>query len=334
MPPPPMLLLPRLGLVAGGAKPTNTFNYSLGLDLGRRRHSSSPPSIISSSRRLSCNAEQPNGAGTRSRRWWSDEAQFDEDYDDEFDDDYDEEASFGSAREMFDEPWFTKALRAYGYVLPLILVSMLVATGPQAFLMAMAIPLAQSAVSFSIRAFSSTFGRRDQEVYGDDYYSDYRSGGWEEPEQEEYSSTKYTDSRSRSRSQQRQQQPWAKDGKSEDSEPKGEPDDTDSATGSGRSAGFGGWDELDSGDDYYYRSSSGGSRRSAGPSPAADTTTATNAATGGASRSVRRRRRPQPETTTRRGRSRAAARYRQSPLLMRLLVAVFPFLGSWFRIML
>jgi hypothetical protein len=49
---------------------------------------------------------------------------------------------------------------------------------------------------------------------------------------------------------------------------------------------------------------------------------------------VKRRRRPQQETATRGRRSRAAARYSQSPLFMRLLVALFPFLGSWFRIML
>jgi hypothetical protein len=229
-----------------------------------------------------------------------------------------------------------QALRAYGYVLPVILVSMLVATGPQAFLMAMAIPLAQSAVSFAIRAFSNTsfWGRRNQEEYDDDYYSDYRSSGWEESEQEEeysntYSSAKYKDSRS---SRNQQQQPWAKGVKSEDSEPTADSDGTASASSSnntsegGRSTGFGGWDEPDAGD-YQYRNSS---RRSAGSSPAADTATAA----GGAPRSVKRRRRPQQETATRGRRSRAAARYSQSPLFMRLLVAVFPFLGSWFRIML
>jgi hypothetical protein len=47
-----------------------------------------------------------------------------------------------------------------------------------------------------------------------------------------------------------------------------------------------------------------------------------------------RRRRPQPERRRPRSRAAAAARYRQSPLFMRLLVALFPFLGSWFRIML
>jgi hypothetical protein len=231
-----------------------------------------------------------------------------------------------------------QASRAYGYVLPVVLVSMLAASGPQAFLMAMAIPLAQSAVSLAIRAFSNTssWGRRNQEEYDDDYYSDYRSSGWEEPEQEEYSNTssaKYKDS-SRSRSQ--QQQPWAKGGKSEDAEPTVGSDNTDSASssnGSGSSAGFGGWDELDAGNDVQYRSS-GSNRRSAGASPAADKASA--AATGGgggAARSMRRRR-PQPERRRPRSRAAAAARYRQSPLFMRLLVALFPFLGSWFRIML
>nr|XP_051198152.1 stress protein DDR48-like [Lolium perenne] len=344
MAPPPVLLLPRWLLVVGGvtsaAKPRSFSNYSLpGIGLGSSNSSSTRSR---SSRRFSSNAEQSTGSR---RRWWSDEAQFDDNDEEEFEENEEEGFSFGggsaSWSQAFDEPWFTKASRAYGYVLPVVLVSMLAASGPQAFLMAMAIPLAQSAVSLAIRAFSNTssWGRRNQEEYDDDYYSDYRSSGWEEPEQEEYSNTssaKYKDS-SRSRSQ--QQQPWAKGGKSEDAEPTVGSDNTDSASSSnntdksGSSAGFGGWDELDAGNDVQYRSS-GSSRRSAGASPAADKASA--AATGGgggAARSMRRRR-PQPERRRPRSRAAAAARYRQSPLFMRLLVALFPFLGSWFRIML
>ncbi|KAM0901002.1 hypothetical protein ACQ4PT_020261 [Festuca glaucescens] len=337
MPPPSML--PQLGGVVVGvtaaARPPNLFSYSL-LSIGL---GSCPFSSGSSrcGRRFSSNAEQ----STRSRKWWSNEAQFDDD-DGEFEEDEEGSSSGGSASwgQAFDEPWFTKAFRAYGYVLPVILVYMLAATGPKAFLVAMAIPLAQSAVSLASRAFSNTsfnWGSRNQEEYDGDYYSDYRSSGWEESEQEEEeeysntfsSSTNYKDSSS-SRSQ--QQQPWAKGGESEDAEATADSDDTGSASSSndtsnsGSSAGFGGWDELDAGNDY--RNSS--SRRSAGTSAAADTATGGG---GGAARSMRRRR-PQPETRRPRSRAAAAARYRQSPLFMRLLVALFPFLGSWFRIML
>jgi hypothetical protein len=223
--------------------------------------------------------------------------------------------------------------RAYWYVLPLILASMLMATGRQAFLLAMAVPLAQSAASFAIRAFSSTFGRSQEEYHGDDddYYSDYRSSDWEESGEQEYKNTSYSTKYRDGRSQ--QQHSWAKDDSSEVSETSEEPDDTDvfSASSSKTSStSFGGWDELDgAGDDQYIGRSK--PRSGTGPPPDA----ADNTATGGAARSVGRRRRPQPETTARRRRprSRAAARYTQSPLLMPLFIAVFPFLGSWFRIM-
>ncbi|KAM0884623.1 hypothetical protein ACQ4PT_030871 [Festuca glaucescens] len=328
----PSPMLPRrLSLVAGGvtaaaaSKHPNIFSYCLGHDSG----SSSSSSTRRSSRRFSSNAEQ----STTSRRWWYDEAQLDDDYDKE------EGPSFGgSARwdQAFEEPWFAKVSRAYWYVLPLILASMLLATGRQAFLLAMAVPLAQSAASFAIRAFSSAFGRSQEEYHGDDddYYSDYRSSGWEESGEQEYKSTSYSTKYRDGRSQ--QQHSWAKDDKSEVSETSEEPEDTDvfSASSSKTSrTSFGGWDELvGAGDDQYIRSSKRRAGAAVPPDAAAD-----NTATGGEARSVGRRRRPQPETATRtrRPRSRAAARYTlQPPLLMRLLVAVFPFLGSWFRIML
>uniref|UniRef100_A0ACD5XXQ1 Uncharacterized protein n=1 Tax=Avena sativa TaxID=4498 RepID=A0ACD5XXQ1_AVESA len=326
-PPPPTLLLPRRLLVAGGAKPRSFFNYSL-LSVGRGcRRLSSPPSRnggrSSSGRRFSSNAEQSTGSR---RRWW-----FDGDGE-EFGFEFEEEegSSFGGSaswNRAFEEPWFAKVWRAYGYVLPVLLVSILAATGPRAFLMAMAIPLAQSALSLAVRAFSGTFGRRRR-----DYYSDYRSSGWEEsePEDGEDGSSYSTDSRY-------QQQPRAKDDKPQDSVPTATVSaTTSSSSNSGSksgSTGFGGWDELDAGDGQYVRSSR---QRRAGASPAAD---AANTATGGgAARSVGRKR-PGPEPTAarrRRPRSRAAAaaRYRQSPLLMHLLVALFPFLGSCFRVML
>ncbi|XP_047087490.1 uncharacterized protein LOC124699195 [Lolium rigidum] len=329
----PSPVLPRrLSLVVRGVtaaaaiKHPNILNYSLGPDSGS---SSSSSTRSRSSRRFSSNAEQ----STRSRRWWYDEAQLHDDYDEE------EGPSFGASAswdQAFDEPWFAKVSRAYWYVLPLILASMLLATGRQAFLLAMAVPLAQSAASFAIRAFSSTFGRSQEEYHDDDddYYSDYRSSGWEESGEHEFKSTSYSTKYRDGRSQ--QQHSWAKDDSSEVSETSEEPDDTDvfSASSSNTSrTSFGGWDELvGAGDDQY----TGRSKRPAGAAPPPDAATAAdNAATdAGAARSVGWRRKPQPETTTRRRpRSRAAARYTQSPLLMRLLVAVFPFLGSWFRIM-
>ncbi|KAI4964925.1 hypothetical protein ZWY2020_043095 [Hordeum vulgare] len=326
MPLPSMVLqLPRLGPGAGvTAAPTSKVRLGNLNYLGCRCRRRSASSSSRSSRWFSSNAENP-GPGTREdtrtsgRRWWSDD-QFDVDEEEE---EFDSDGSFGSAREIFDEPWFTKVFRVYGYVLPVLLASMLVTTGPQAFLMAMAIPLAQSVLSFAISKIGS-FGRRrrDEEEYDDDgYYSDYGSGGWEAEEHySSNSSSKYrggesSTSSSSSRYRQHQQE--------SDSEPTVESGDVNSTTGTAtrsesRNIGFGGWDELEEGDDNR-RSS----RWRARASPA-DT-----AAAGGAVRTSR-----PPATRRRRSRGAAAARYGQAPLPMRLLIALFPFLGSWFRIML
>ncbi|KAF6995589.1 hypothetical protein CFC21_012064 [Triticum aestivum] len=329
MPPPSMVLqLPRLGRVAGvtAAPASKAGPRKLNFHGCRSSRRSSSSSSRSSSW-FSSNAENP-GPDTRddnrtsSRRWWSDD-QFDVEEEEE-EEEFGSEGSFGSAREMFDEPWFTKVFRVYGYVLPVLLASMLVTTGPQAFLMAMAIPLVQSVLSFAISKIAS-FGRRrrDEEEYDDDgyYYSDYGSGGWEAEEQySSNSSSTYRggdSSTGSSRYQQQQQE------ESADSDPTVESGDINGTTGTAArsesgSTGFGGWDELEEGGD---RRSSGRSRARGSP---AGTATAGGAV--GTSRP--------PATRRRRSRGAAAARYRQAPLPMRLLIALFPFLGSWFRILL
>lgn len=327
MPPPSMVLqLPRLGRVAGvtAAPASKAGPRHLNSHGCRSSRRSSSSSRSRSSSWFSSNAENPGpGTGddnrTSSRRWWSDD-QFD--VEEEEEEEFGSEGSFGSAREMFNEPWFTKVFRVYGYVLPVLLASMLVTTGPQAFLVAMAIPLAQSVLSFAISKIGS-FGRRrrDEEEYDDDgYYSDYVSGGWETEEQySSNSSSTYRggdSSTSSSRYQQQQQK------ESADSEPTAESGDINGTTGTAArsesgSIGFGGWDELEGGD----RRSSGRSRARASP--------AGTAIAGGAVRTSR-----PPATRRRRSRGAAAARYGQAPLPMRLLIALFPFLGSWFRIML
>jgi hypothetical protein len=111
MAPPPVLLLPRWLLVVGGvtsaAKPRSFSNYSLpGIGLGSSNSSSTRSR---SSRRFSSNAEQSTGSR---RRWWSDEAQFDDNDEEEFEENEEEGFSFGGGSaswgQAFDEPWFTK----------------------------------------------------------------------------------------------------------------------------------------------------------------------------------------------------------------------------------
>jgi hypothetical protein len=209
----------------------------------------------------------------------------------------------GSAQELFGEPWFSKLFRAYGYVLPLLLASMLVATGPRAFLMAMALPLAQSAISWVV-SFFTTRSRRQQEEeesYGYDYDDDPAFQRREEDDDDgDYYDAGAWQWRSRSHQQ---------------------------STESG--SGFGGWDDLLYDDEEKKEQESSGKKRTP-PEP----DTAAAAAASDLGLGLRARRGPRRSNGgMSRGRSSSSMRYNQAPLLTRLLVALFPFLGSWFRIL-
>nr|XP_027118254.1 uncharacterized protein LOC113735449 [Coffea arabica] len=57
----------------------------------------------------------------------------------------------GVLEDYIDSIWIIKVFRSFGCALPFILVSILLATGPKAFLMALALPLGQSTFSFAIQ---------------------------------------------------------------------------------------------------------------------------------------------------------------------------------------
>ncbi|KAJ1690473.1 hypothetical protein LUZ63_014628 [Rhynchospora breviuscula] len=196
------------------------------------------------------------------RKWWSDYSNdgydsLDDDFD-WFDDDEDES--------ILDKFWILKVLKSYGIFLPAIIGSMLLATGPKAFLMALALPLGQSAISI---LFENIWGKKEREKPRPRRkrrgpFSGPKRGGFNRKEErEENNNYKRKDYRS-----------WVSMGNG------------DSYSGSQRS-GLGGWDELDK--DYE---------------------------TDGPVRKLSKKR-----------------KYKEVPLFMRLLVAVFPFLGSWFRIL-
>ncbi|XP_014514463.1 uncharacterized protein LOC106772526 [Vigna radiata var. radiata] len=84
--------------------------------------------------------EQEQGYG-RKRRWWSDEER-------EFLED-EEEISSGIMEEAIDGVWFLQIFKSYGWTLPVILASWLLSSGPKAFLMALALPLGQSALALA-----------------------------------------------------------------------------------------------------------------------------------------------------------------------------------------
>jgi len=188
----------------------------------------------------------------------------------------------------------------YGFLLPVMLVSMFAATGTKAFLMAMAFPLGQSAISFLLDA---VWGRRKGSgvpataVGADDNTKSSSSGdGW---------------------------------------------------GASKSSGGYGGWDELldnnTAAAQEAKRSSNSFSAGNTGystksrPSATGEEDADYAAAAAGRGRvdqgvgappeRMRMKRRRMPRTM-----GLGSTRYKQAPLFMRLLVAVFPFMGSWFRL--
>lgn len=169
-----------------------------------------------------------------------------------------------------------QAFRSFGWMLPAIISSLLFTSGPKAFLMAMAIPLAQSALSLLFQAVSgrpknktrhrakSRSKRKPPQPRSASSYVDI------DEEQEEYV-----------QGERPRYQTWvAGDGGLNDKKTKGS------------TSTFGGWEELDG----RTRSTNDGKKKT--------------------SKSKMSRRDKGSET----------------PLFLRLLIAVFPFLGSWTRI--
>ncbi|KAK6914194.1 hypothetical protein RJ641_021515 [Dillenia turbinata] len=75
----------------------------------------------------------------KKRRWWSDKPWYDE-----------EDQDPGLLEQVIDNIWIFKVFSSYGWFLPFIIVSMLLATGPKAFLLALVIPVGQSVVTLTI----------------------------------------------------------------------------------------------------------------------------------------------------------------------------------------
>ncbi|CAO2165908.1 unnamed protein product [Urochloa humidicola] len=294
------------------------------------------------------------------RKWWSDPEPSQQEYgysslEDEEDYEYEDEdeAAFpglGGAAELFDEPWFSKVFKTYGYLLPVMLVSMFAATGPKAFLMAMAIPLGQSAISFLLDAiwgrrrskrddrWSSPF-QEEEEDYPDDT-TDFATGG---------RGNRYTSSRSYNEGRRKQSyQSWVSNdfaGAAADDNNSTKSSSSEGGEGKKSSGNFGGWDEILDDDNVATQEKRRGSSFSAGntdyrkrPRPAVTGEENTNsyAADRGVGQGLgapparmrMRQQRGMPRTA-----GLGSTRYKQAPLLMRLLVAVFPFMGSWFRLL-
>ncbi|RLN25467.1 uncharacterized protein C2845_PM07G18630 [Panicum miliaceum] len=300
------------------------------------------------------------------RKWWSDPEPSQQEYgysyqeEEEEEDGYEDEdeaafPGFGGAAELFDEPWFSKVFKTYGFLLPVMLVSLLVATGPKAFLMAMAIPLGQTAISFLLdiiwgRRRSSRDDRwrgpfeeddEEEEDYPEDA-TDFATGG---------RGNRYSRSSScyegRGRRKQDNYQSWVSNDFS-DAYNSTKGSNSEDGEGNKSNGNFGGWDELLNDDNVATQErrrrrrrssfSDGNTDYSKRPRPAVTGVEDKDAAAAGRgagqglgahpARMRTRRQQGMPRTT-----GLGTTRYKQVPILMRLLVAVFPFLGSWFRLL-
>nr|GEW44074.1 uncharacterized protein [Tanacetum cinerariifolium] len=231
-----------------------------------------PRLIQTNSRRWDSNAET-----FRTRNYDFDDFQDDDDDDDDDEDD-DTDQWLDILEDFIDGVWIFKVFRSFGWMLPAIISSFLLTSGPKAFLMALAIPLGQSALSL---VFQTIWGkpknktrRRGTSRRKPPPPPPKRPANYVDMDEEQY----VEDERKTSG-----YQTWvAGDGVSSDNK------------SNGSSSSFGGWEELDG--------------------------------------------RTRPNKTGKRktpSKSKMSRRDKRSemPLLLRLLIAVFPFIGSWTRML-
>ncbi|KVI08207.1 uncharacterized protein LOC112529209 [Cynara cardunculus var. scolymus] len=236
---------------------------------------------------------------TKSRRWDSNAETFrtqnfdfnstdedDDDFEEEDDDDDDDTIQWLDILEDFiDGVWIFKVFRSFGWMLPAIISSLLLTSGPKAFLMALAIPLGQSVLSL---VFQTVWGRPKNRTKSQGKKSKSKRRPPQPPPPQSAATSVDIDDEQEDKYMRGERkraatgyQTWvAGDGGS---------------SSNGSSSSFGGWEELD--------------RR------------------GGSKSNTDRRRKTSKSTLSRR------ERRSQTPLLLRLLIAVFPFLGSWTRLL-
>ncbi|WRX20711.1 hypothetical protein QQP08_013198 [Theobroma cacao] len=206
----------------------------------------------------------------------------DEEADDD-DDDEEEIASSGILDEAIDSFWILKVFKSFGWALPAILLSLFFATGPKAFLMALALPLGQSAITL---AFQKLFGRsqskqkRKTRVRKRTKNTSPRTVKNVKMEEE-------VQEGQQSRKGMKGYQSWVVS------------DDGSVNEGGQDAPSFGGWDELDG---------MGSTRMSSTKASSSK------------------------KTTNEKGKLSMKRTNSDAPLLLRLLFAVFPFLGSWTKL--
>ncbi|XP_022740350.1 uncharacterized protein LOC111292310 [Durio zibethinus] len=188
-------------------------------------------------------------------------------------------ANSGILDEAIDSIWILKVFKSFGWTLPVILLSFLFATGPKAFLMALALPLGQSAITLALERFlgrSQNKQKRKVRVRKKPKNTSRRTVKNVKMEEEVQEGQK-------SRKGRRDYQSWIVS------------DDGSPNEGGNAATNFGGWDELDGMGSMKMPTMENGSKR----------------------------------TSKEEGKLSMKESNNDAPLLLRLLIAVFPFLGSW-----
>ncbi|KAI9187077.1 hypothetical protein LWI28_024149 [Acer negundo] len=223
---------------------------------------------------------------SKQRVWWSD---YDDDDDDDDDDDWDVDEQ--------DEFWIFKIFRAFGWMLPAIAVSSLLGTdvGPNAILMALAVPLGQSILSLMV-----------DKVWGSTTSNSPKSRSKRKTKRKPFAraaaNTKTRQSRRENEAGKTNESYEARNGK-ESYQSWVVADDAPPKKSEKTGPRFGGWDELDKKARNYKVPN-------------------------------RTPRVPKNELPKRqKGILSRTGRIRDKPLLLRLLIAVFPFLGSWTKLL-
>ncbi|XP_071736319.1 uncharacterized protein [Rutidosis leptorrhynchoides] len=214
---------------------------------------------------------------TKSRGWDSNAETFrTRNYDFE-DDDFDDEEDTNQWLDILEDFIDVQAFRSFGWMLPAIISSLLLTSGPKAFLMALAIPIGQSALSM---LFQTVWGRPKNRTRRQNRNN--KKQPRPQPRAASYVDIEDEEEYEKEKKKTAAYQTWvAEDGGSSDKK------------SSGTSSSFGGWEDLD---------------RKSKPSR------------------NRKRNTTKSKMSRREGRS-------ETPLLLRLLIAVFPFIGSWTRML-
>lgn len=227
------------------------------------------------------------------RNWWSD------DEDDDDDDDEDDEFGF------WDEPsatdWVCKILRAFAWMIPAVAISAVLGTGPNSLIMALVLPLGQTALSLAMdKLWAGPSSSPDPRPR-----SRPRGQPKHRPERDPFASFAGGPRKTRRGAGRPSTGTRTMNGSYQSS---GAANNSSSAKKSGKSGSkFGGWDELDELSNTVPKE--GQNQKAEGQNQKAEGLETEHTTTVKLS-------------TTRKG---------ERPFFLRLLIAVFPFLGSWTR---